>query len=98
MEFGGFPKLQRAISEVKTQWLVAFFKSLKSSWNVDVQNGLALIIWTSKTQVMVKRRVESQIGNLTPDHKKSRIDLIYLFTEGVRYIVGKLLTRTTTLS
>ncbi len=29
---GGLPKLQRAISRVKTQWLVAFFISLESSW------------------------------------------------------------------
>jgi hypothetical protein len=28
---GGLPKLQRAISRVKTQWLVAFFISLESS-------------------------------------------------------------------
>jgi hypothetical protein len=33
---GGLPKLQRAIAGVKTQWLVAFFISLESSWNVDV--------------------------------------------------------------
>jgi len=35
-----------------------------------------------ETQVMAKRRVESQIGNLTPDHKKSGIDLIYLASGG----------------
>jgi hypothetical protein len=33
---GGLPKLQRAISGVKTQCLVAFFISLESSWNIDV--------------------------------------------------------------
>jgi hypothetical protein len=33
---GGLPKLQRAISRVKTQYLVTFFISLKSSCNVDV--------------------------------------------------------------
>ncbi len=32
----GLPKLQRAIARVKTQWLVAFFISLESSWSVDV--------------------------------------------------------------
>jgi hypothetical protein len=42
---------------------------------------------------MAKRRVES----LTIDQKKSRIDLIYLAAEGVRHIVGKLLTKVTTL-
>ncbi len=29
---------------------------------------LALLIWTSETKVMAKRRVGSQFGNLTPDH------------------------------
>jgi hypothetical protein len=32
----GLLKLQRAISRVKTRWLVAFFISLESSWNVNV--------------------------------------------------------------
>jgi hypothetical protein len=32
----GLPKLQRAITRVKTQFLVALFISLESSWNVDV--------------------------------------------------------------
>jgi hypothetical protein len=36
--------------------------------NVDVWNRLAWPIWTSETQVMAKRKAESQIGNLTPDH------------------------------
>jgi hypothetical protein len=80
----GLPKLQKAISRVKTQWLVAFFISLKRSWNENVQNGLVLLIWTSETQVMAKRRAKNQIANLTPDQKKSKIDLIYLASEGVR--------------
>jgi hypothetical protein len=46
---GELPKLQRAIWGVKTQWLVMFFISLESSWNVDVYKGLALFIWTSET-------------------------------------------------
>jgi hypothetical protein len=39
----------------------------------------------------------SQIANLTPDQKKSGIDLIYLAAGNVPHIVGKLLTRATTL-
>jgi len=35
--------------------------------------------------------------NLTPDHKKSRIDPIYLAVGCVPHIVGKLSTRATTL-
>jgi hypothetical protein len=34
---------------------------------------------------MAKRRVKSQIANLTPDQKKSGINLIYLATESVRH-------------
>jgi hypothetical protein len=33
---GGFSKLQKAILGIKNQWIVAFFISMKSSWNVDV--------------------------------------------------------------
>jgi hypothetical protein len=39
---------------------------------------------------MAKRKVESQIGSLTPDHYKSGIDLISLCVGGVRHTVGKL--------
>jgi hypothetical protein len=56
-----------------------------------------LLIWTSKTQVMAKRKVESQIVNLTPDQKKLRIDPIYLAVDNMRHTVGKLSTRATTL-
>ncbi len=62
------PKLQRAFWGVKTQWLVALFISMKRSWNVDIENGLALAIRTSEAQVMGKRRAGSQTGSLTPDH------------------------------
>jgi len=34
---------------------------------------------------MAKRRAGSQIVNLTPDQKKSRIDPIYLSADGVRH-------------
>jgi hypothetical protein len=40
----------------------------KISWSVDVQNGLAWVIWTSSAQVMGKRRAGSQTGSLTPNH------------------------------
>jgi len=51
----------------------------------------------SERQVMAKRRVGSQTGSLTPDHKKSRIDPIYLCVEGVQYTIEKLLMKYTTL-
>ncbi len=94
---GGLPTFQRVISGVKTQWLMTFFISLESSWNLDVLNGLSLLIWTSETQFMAKRRPGSQTANLTPDQKKSRIDPIYLVSDNVQHTVGKLSTRTTTL-
>jgi hypothetical protein len=46
---------------------------------------------------MGKRKARSQIGTLTPDHKKSRIDPIYLAADNVPHTVGKLSTRATTL-
>jgi hypothetical protein len=38
------------------------------SRSVDIENGLALAIWTYVAQVMGKRRAGSQTANLTPDH------------------------------
>ncbi len=46
---------------------------------------------------MAKRRAGSQTANLTPDQKKSGIDPIYLATDDVPHLVGKLSTRATTL-
>ncbi len=64
----GLPKIQNVISGVKTPHIEVYFIPLESSWSVDVQNGLIWTIWTSTAQVMVERRVDSQIGSLTPDH------------------------------
>jgi len=66
-------------------------------WNVDIENGLALAIRTSAAQVMGKRRARSQTGSLTPDHKKSGIDLFPTSELRVRHGVGKISTRDTTL-
>jgi len=46
---------------------------------------------------MAKRKAGSQIGNLTPDHKKSRIDPTSLRVGGMQHAVGKLLMKVTTL-
>jgi hypothetical protein len=46
---------------------------------------------------MAKRKVESQIGSLTPDHKKSGIDPIPLRAGGMQHAVGKLSMKSTTL-
>jgi hypothetical protein len=61
-------KFQNSIAGVKTPCIGMFFISLESYQSVDVENGLIWAIWTSTTHVMAKRRAESQIGNLTPDH------------------------------
>ncbi len=71
--------------------------SLERSWSVDVQNGLALVIWTFATQVMGRRRADSQIGSLTPDNKKSGIDLFLTSDSRVRHSVEKISRRATTL-
>jgi hypothetical protein len=70
---------------------------LERSGSIDIENGLALAIWTSVAQVMGKRRAESQTDNLTPDHKKSGIDLFPTSELRERYVVGKISTRATSL-
>jgi hypothetical protein len=61
----GLPKLHSSITGVKTPRLKTLFISLESYQIVNVENGLALAIWTSASQVMAKRKVGSQIGSLT---------------------------------
>jgi hypothetical protein len=56
----GLPKIQSAITRVKTPYMEVFFTPLERSWSVDIQNGLAWTIWTFAAQVMVKRRAGSQ--------------------------------------
>jgi hypothetical protein len=46
---------------------------------------------------MAKRKAESQTASLTPDYEMSGNDLTSVRAGGVRHIVGKLLTRATTL-
>ncbi len=46
---------------------------------------------------MGKRRAGSQIGSLTPDHKKLGIDLFPTSELRVRYVVEKMTTRATSL-
>jgi hypothetical protein len=46
---------------------------------------------------MAKRKAKSQIGSLTPDHKKSGIDLSSMCAGGMRHAIRKLSTRFTTL-
>jgi hypothetical protein len=93
----GLPNLQRATTGVKTPCIEDFFITLKSYSSVDVQNGLTWPIRTSLTQVMAKRKLESQIGSLTFDHKKSRINPTSVRAGGVQHTVGNLSMRATSL-
>ncbi len=90
------PKLQSSIVGVKTPCIELLLISLESYQSVNVENGLTWAIWTSTTQVMAKRKAGNQIGNLTPDHKKSGIDQNLVRASGVRHIVWKFLTGATT--
>jgi hypothetical protein len=89
----GLLKTQSLIAGVKTPRIGVFLISLERPWSVNAQNGLAWIIWTSAAQVMGKRRARSQIGSLTPDHKKSGIDPILTCVGGVQHGVEKLSRR-----
>jgi hypothetical protein len=64
----GFLNIQSAIVGVKTHRFEELFISLENYWNLNVWNELASPIWASETQVMIKRKVKSQIGNLTFEH------------------------------
>jgi len=64
----GLSKLQSLIAGVKTLCIRVFIISLERYQSADVENGLAWAIWTSITQAMAKRKVESQTNNLIPDH------------------------------
>jgi hypothetical protein len=56
-----FEFLENDCRGVKTHWIEEFLIPLEISWNLDVWNGLAWPIWTSETQIMAKRKAESQI-------------------------------------
>ncbi len=62
------PNVQSSTTGPKTPRIGVFLVSLEISSSVDIENGLALAIWTSVAQVMGKRRAGSQTSNWTPDH------------------------------
>jgi hypothetical protein len=51
----GLSNFQRTISRVKYHWIKKFLIPLKISWNEDVKNQLAWLIWIIKTQVIAKK-------------------------------------------
>jgi hypothetical protein len=46
---------------------------------------------------MAEKKAGNQSVNLTPDHKKSGIALIYVCASGMRHIIGKFLMKATIL-
>jgi hypothetical protein len=62
----GLPNVQSLTARPKTPRIEVFLISLERSWSVDIENGLALVIWTSVAQVMGKRRAGTRplkVGN-----------------------------------
>jgi hypothetical protein len=55
----GLPNVQSSTARPKTPRIGMFLVSLERSWNVDIENGLALAIRTSAAQVMGKTKVEN---------------------------------------
>jgi hypothetical protein len=53
----GLPSVQSSTARGKTSRIGVFLVSLERSWNVDIENALALAVRTSAAQVMGKRRV-----------------------------------------
>ncbi len=47
----GLPNVQSSTARPKTPRIEVFLVSLERSWSVDIENGLALVIWTFVTQV-----------------------------------------------
>jgi hypothetical protein len=68
LESSGTPECLGFDSKAQNNRIEVFLVSLERSWSVNIENGLALAIWTSVAQVVGKRRAGSQTGNLTPDH------------------------------
>jgi len=68
----GLPNVQSSIERLKTPLIEVFLVSLERSWNVDIENGLALAIRTFAAQDMGKRRAGSQTGTKSLESTSSR--------------------------
>ncbi len=47
--------------------------SLERFWNIHIKSDLTFSIWNYELVIMAKRKVTSQIGNLTPNHHYKKI-------------------------
>jgi hypothetical protein len=68
----GLPNVWSSTARPKTPRIGVLLVSLKRSWNVDIENGLALVICISEAQVMGKNKVESQIDTKSRESTSSR--------------------------
>jgi hypothetical protein len=88
----GFLKMQSSILGVKTPRLEVFFISSERSWSVDVENGLACAILTSRAQVMVKRRVGNRLDpgvcRWSATHRWKALEENYKFASDLVSIEG----------
>jgi hypothetical protein len=97
LESSRTPKNSELDCRGKKTRIEMFFVPLERSWSLEVQNGLGWAIWRSAAQVMVERKVGSQIDSLTLDHLKSGIDPIPVCAGEVRHTLGKLSRRAKSL-
>jgi hypothetical protein len=67
----GLPNVQSSTARPKTPRIEVFLISLERSWSVDIENGLALVIWTSVAQVMGKRRAKKRVWLPTTKSRES---------------------------
>jgi hypothetical protein len=78
--------------ELESQWISELSKSYCKNQNsldwkflyiigkfleLRFRKWVRMSHWIFKTQVVTKKKVESKIANLIPDHQNSRISLIY---------------------
>jgi hypothetical protein len=68
----GLLNVQSSTARGKTPHVGVFLVSLERSWNVDIENGLALAIRISTAQVMGKRRAGSQPTTKSQESTSSR--------------------------
>jgi hypothetical protein len=67
----GLPNVQSSTARPKTPRIGVFLVSLERSWSVDIENGLALAIWTFVAQVMGKRRAGVKLSLPTTKSRES---------------------------
>jgi hypothetical protein len=69
LESSGFPNVQSSSTRPKKPCIGVFLVSLESSWNVDIENGLALAIRTSAAQIMGKKGLGVKLAVWLPTTK-----------------------------